>query len=81
MLYTNQNIKMSLEDLDSNFLSDESDYEAEKNLSDGEKDDDDMSNYLELLYLHSNLMCFQHIHNNNAMIDMQVGQLMLILTD
>lgn len=75
------NITMSLEDLDSDFLSDENDYEAEKNLSDGEKDDDDVSNYLELVYLHNNLMCFQHIYNNNAIIDMQVGQLMLILTD
>ncbi|KAI3374639.1 hypothetical protein L3Q82_021213, partial [Scortum barcoo] len=59
---------MSLEDLDLDFLSDESDYESEKSLSNDEKDDD-ISNYLDLVYLHSNLMCFQQIYNNNAIID------------
>ena len=63
---------MSLEDVDCR-LSDESDYEAEKNLSDGENDDDDESNYLELVQLHNNLKCFEDIYYNNAMMDQQVG--------
>lgn len=69
--------KMSLEDVESDFQSDESDYEAEKNLSDA----DDEPTLLELVHMHFDLMCFEHIYNNNAVMDMQVGLLMVILID
>lgn len=63
---------MSLEDLTSDFQSDESDCESKKE----EEDDDDEEelNHFELVLLHGDLMCFQHIYDNNALIDMEVGQ-------
>lgn len=61
---------MSVEDLDSDFLSDDSDHEAEKELTDG---DNDEANYQELVHLHNSLMCFDHIYINNTIIDTQVG--------
>lgn len=64
---------MSLEDLDSEFKSDESDYEAENNA----EDDDEECSYGELLNLHLNLRRFQNIYTNNAIIDMEVRLLMI----
>lgn len=71
--------KMSLEDLNSDFQSDESDYEPKKEDDDNEKktediDEEEELNYFELVLLHNVLMCFQHIYDNNALIDMEVGQ-------
>lgn len=68
--------KMSLEDLNSDFLSDDSDHEAEKTLTDG---DDDEASYQELVHLHNNLMCFDHIYTNNRIIDTQVGQVFSLI--
>lgn len=64
---------MSLEDLDSEFKSDESDYEAENNA----EDDDEECSYGELLNLHLNLRRFQNIYTNNAIIDMEVRLLLI----
>lgn len=66
---------MSVEDLDADFLSDESDYETKKNLSESENDDGDEVNYQELVSLHNELKFFDHIYTNNIMIDTEVGQL------
>lgn len=69
---------MSLEDLTTDFQSDESDCESKEEEGDNEKktedDNDEELNYFELVLLHNGLMCFQHIYDNNALIDMEVGQ-------
>lgn len=62
---------MSVEDLDSDFVSDDSDHEAEKMLTDGDADE---ANYQELVHLYNNLMCFDHVYTNNTIIDTEVGQ-------
>ncbi len=62
--------------VDSDFLSAESDYKAENYSSDGERDADE-----EVDELFKNLTYFQHIYDNNAIIDKEVGQLMIISTD
>lgn len=67
---------MSLEDITSDFMSDESDCEAEReDLSNS--DNEDVS-YLELVSLFNMLKSFDHIYNNNVVIDEEVGQLMII---
>lgn len=58
--------------LDSDFQSDESDYEAENSLSERKKEEDE-----ELALMYINLTCFQHIYNNNAIIDMEVGLIII----
>lgn len=63
---------MSLEDVTVYFESDESDNEA-KNRSYGESDDDGSEvNYRDLVCLHDNLVNFDNIYLNNAVIDMEV---------
>lgn len=61
---------MSLEDLSVYFESDESDDEAKKL---GESDDEGSeANYRDLVCLHDNLVNFENIYLNNAIIDMEV---------
>lgn len=64
---------MSLEDLSVYFESDESDDEAKKLWSYGESDDEgSKANYRDLVCLHDNLVNFENIYLNNAIIDMEV---------
>lgn len=64
---------MSLEDLSVNLESDESDNEAKKLWSYGESDDNGSEvNYGDLVCLHDNLVNFENIYLNNAVIDMEV---------
>lgn len=64
---------MSLEDLSVHFESDESDDEAKNLRSYGESEDDGSEvNYQDLVCLHDNLMNFENIYLNNAVIDMEV---------
>lgn len=73
---------MSVEDSGSDFLSDESDYEAEEKLDDGETDVEEFS-YAAMVRLHHNLINFQniYIYNINAVIAIEVGKLIIISTD
>lgn len=66
---------MSVEDSD--FLSDESDYDANEDNEQkiGEDDDENfLLDYLELVQ--NSLLCFQHVHYNCEQFDVQVGLLM-----
>lgn len=64
---------MSLEDLSVYFESDESDDEAKKLWSYSESDDEGSeANYRDLVCLHDNLVNFENIYLNNAIIDMEV---------
>nr|XP_033933782.1 putative protein TPRXL isoform X2 [Pseudochaenichthys georgianus] len=54
---------------ESDFKSDESDYEIEKDFSDGDKYGDAESNYWDMVSLHNGLMTFEHIYRNNARMD------------
>lgn len=72
---------MSLEDLDSDLQSDDSDYDNEAGKKLSVVEDDDEANYMELVCLHYNLMYFQHIYMNNIEIDLEVRiQVNYILT-
>ena len=62
---------------ESDFKSDESDYEIEKDFSDDEKHGDAESNYRDMVCLHNSLMSFEHIYRNNARMDREVGPLMI----
>lgn len=67
---------MSLESLNSNFQSDESDDEASKNMT-----DEDSEEVYAISQLFNGLLSFEHIYENNAVIDMEVGHLQIIQTD
>ncbi|KAI4791436.1 hypothetical protein KUCAC02_034010 [Chaenocephalus aceratus] len=56
---------------ESDFKSDESDYEIEKDneFSDGDKYGDTESNVWDMVCLHNGLMTFEHIYRNNARMD------------
>lgn len=62
---------MSVEDLDPDFVSDDSDHEAEETVTDGDTDE---ANYQELVHQHNSLMSFDHIYTNNTIMDTEVGQ-------
>ena len=67
-----------MEDLPSDFLSDGSDREAGRKSSDSDGEHD-KADHQELVHLHvSNLMSFDHIYANNAIVDMQVGRRLVI---
>lgn len=71
---------MSVEDSGSDFLSGESDNEAEEKLDGGETDVEELS-YAAMVRLHHNLINFQNIYTINAMISIEVGKLIIISTD
>ncbi|KAK1879366.1 Bile salt-activated lipase [Dissostichus eleginoides] len=54
---------------ESDFKSDESDYDIEKDFCDDDKYGDAESNYRDMVCLHNNLMSFEHIYRNNARMD------------
>lgn len=62
---------MSLEDIHSELQSDDSSDEAEQK-SPRENDFSTEPEYIELVDLHRNLMCFDNIYINNAYIDWEV---------
>eukprot|EP00064_Thunnus_orientalis_P017729 superscaffoldBa00003843_g17815 len=62
---------MSLEDLDINFQSDESDYDDEAGKNSGVVEDDYQAMFNELVQMHNDLMYFEHIYMNNIDMDMQ----------
>ena len=65
---------MSVEDSD--FTSDESDYDAndDNEQKTEEEDENFLLAFLELV--RNSLLCFQHVHYNCEQVDMQVGLLM-----
>ena len=72
---------MSVEDLDPDFQSDESDYEeAGKYWGAVEDEDEDEVHYMDLVSLHNELMHFEHIYMNHIEMDMQVDSFSYILT-
>lgn len=62
---------MSVDDPDSDFLSSDSDHEAESMLPDGGTDEE---RYLELVHLFNRLTSFDHIYANNIILDTEVGR-------
>lgn len=63
---------MSVESLFSESLSEESNDSAENT---DEEEAEDSEEYLDLLWIFWDLMSFEHIHNNNAVIDHEVSRL------
>lgn len=73
---------MSVEDLDPNFQSDESDYDEEtgkKRGTDVGNEDKNDVHYMDLVNLHNELMHFEHIYMNNIEMDMQVDSFTLTI--